>query len=216
MLKFYANPVSPFAAKVHFMLEEVSIPFTYHGLNLRDDKARQELTAVNPFGKVPAIDLNGFKIGESNAILRYLAARFERFDLYPVNLEDRAQVDAVHEFAQNHLARHLLALAWNLHWAPKFGMPSDLKAADDARALVLPMLDRFDRAIAGRAYLAGAQLTLADIGLAPFVAWQNYTQVSLRDYPNLQAWSDRVLARPSWKRVAADIEKRLGLLLAGK
>ena len=90
MLKFYANPVSPFAAKVHFMLEEVSIPFTYHGLNLRDDKARQELTAVNPFGKVPAIDLNGFKIGESNAILRYLAARFERLR-HPKRAADRSR-----------------------------------------------------------------------------------------------------------------------------
>ena len=216
MLNFYATPVSPFAAKVHFFLDEAAIPFSYHSVNLRDAKTRQDLTQLNPFGKVPAIELNGFKLGESNAILRYLAARFERFDLCPVNLEDRAQVDSVHEFAQNHLARHLLAIAWNLHWTPKFGMTCDHKAVEDARALLLPMLERFDRVIAGRTYLAGAQLTMADIGFAPFVAWHQHAQVSFRDYPNIQAWADRVFARPSWVRVAADIEQRLAKVMAGR
>ena len=100
MLNFYGNPVSPYVVKVHYLLEEAGIPYKYHEVNLSDPRSKAELARVNPFGKVPAIELNGFGLGESNAIMRYLVDRYHANNLYPVNLEDRAQVDMVTEFIQ--------------------------------------------------------------------------------------------------------------------
>jgi glutathione S-transferase len=214
MLNFYASPLSPFVTKVHYFLEEAGIPYKYHQVNLRDEKAKAELARVNPFGKVPAIELNGFGLGESNAILRYLIERYQVHQLYPANLEDRAQVDQAFEFVQAHVNRWVMALAWNLGFSAHFGVPADQHAINEARSQLPGTLARLESYLNGRTYLAGHDFSLADVVLLPALAQHKAAQVSLADYPNVSGWLERASARPAWKKTHAEVERRQAEILA--
>jgi hypothetical protein len=78
MLKFYFNG-SPNPTKVALFLEEAGIPYQPVPVDTRaGDQFKPEYLAVNPNGKVPAVDDDGVKVFDSNAILLYLAEKTVR------------------------------------------------------------------------------------------------------------------------------------------
>ena len=216
MLNFYGNPVSPYVAKVHYLLEEAGIPYKYHEVNLSDPRSKAELARVNPFGKVPAIELNGFALGESNAILRYLVDRYHANYLYPANLEDRAQVNMVTEFIQAHVNRWILPLVWNFSAAPRMVLVPDQAAIAEAQSKLPTGLLRLEQLLSGRTFLAGPEFTLADVVLLPVLAEHKAAQISLRDYPRLAAWYEHASARPAWKKTRDNIASRLAEYFAAR
>src|SRR5215510_172376 len=79
MLKFYFNG-SPNPSKVALFLEEAGLPFEPVAVDTRKgDQFKPEFLAVNPNGKVPAIDDDGVIVFDSNAILLYLAEKTGKF-----------------------------------------------------------------------------------------------------------------------------------------
>jgi GST-like protein len=79
MLKFYFNG-SPNPTKVALFLEEAGIPYEAVPVDTRiGDQFKPDYLAVNPNGKVPAIDDDGIKVFDSNAILLYLAEKTGKF-----------------------------------------------------------------------------------------------------------------------------------------
>jgi glutathione S-transferase len=209
-LRLLGNPVSPFSTKVHYFLEEAGRPYKYTLIDLaKGEQSTEQFQRLNPLGAVPTIECNGFSMGESNAILRYLAQRFELDAFYPANLEDRAGVDQLMEFVSLHVNRYLLSLAWNLHWAPKFGQKPNQAFIDDARTQLNRYLPKLEKHLIGRSYLAGANLTLADVTLLPFAAQHRNAEVSFSDFPNVAAWLGRMSERPAWKKTQTEIEKLL-------
>lgn len=211
MLNLHANPLSPFGQKVHFFMEETGRPYKYNLVDFtKGEHKSPAYLALNPFGKIPAIELDGFGVGESNAIMRYVAQKWQLDGLYPTNLEDRALVDMVMDFTTQHVNQFLNEASWNLTWAPKFGMAANQPMITEAHqrlAMNLPRLERF--LSGGRTFLAGANVTIADINLMPFLAQHQYAQVSLSDYPGLHAWLRRMEARPTWRKVMSELERML-------
>ena len=88
----YSNPVSTNALKVRFLLAELGLEYDTREVPLSQPRPDWYL-AVNPVGGVPALDDDGLVMAESNAILRYLALREGRDDLYPSDPARRAPVD---------------------------------------------------------------------------------------------------------------------------
>lgn len=210
MLRLYASPISPYSTKVHYFLEEAKIPHEIEWVDFRNPASRAKLDRIACFGKVPTIEHDGLHLSESNAILRYLAARFEAYDYFPVGLAERAQVDMLMEFTQLHVNRWVGALSWHMNLAPKLGHPVDERAIAEARTNLPAMLERLDKQVAGRKFLAGANLTLADINTIPFMAQAQAIQLSLADFPSLSAWLNHMVERPAWRKV----QETQGKLLA--
>ncbi len=209
-LHLLGNPVSPFSTKVHYFLEETGRPYKYTHVDLaKGEQTTEQFRRLNPFGAVPTIEMNGFSMGESNAILRYLAQRFELDQFYPNNLEDRAQVDQLMEFVSLHVNRYLLSLSWNLHWGPKFGQAANQAFIDDARIQLNRHLPKLEKHLIGRSYLAGSNVTLADVTLLPFAAQHELAEVSLTDFHNFKSWLSRMKERAAWKKTQTEIEKLL-------
>jgi hypothetical protein len=89
MLKFYFNG-APNPNKVALFLEESGLPFEPVPVDTRKgDQFKPEFLKVNPNGKVPAIDDDGVKVFDSNAILLYLAEKTGKF-LPPTSPSNRA------------------------------------------------------------------------------------------------------------------------------
>ena len=213
MLNVYAHPFSPFAQKVHYFVEDAGIAYKYNTVDLsKGEQNLEPFKSLNPLGQVPAIERDGFTLAESNAILRYLAQRYELSAWYPSTLEDRATVDQFMDFATLHLNRWFLTLAWNLYYGPKFmNSATDHAAVAEAQTNLRKNLEKFERhMMSGRTYIVGPTQTLADAVLLPFAASYKHAQVALGDFPATKAWIDRMSARPAWKKVQAEYEKIAG------
>ena len=104
MIKIYGRANSINVRKVLWMCGELDLAFE------REDWGRgfratsePEFVKVSNFGVVPVIDDDGFVLRESHAIVRYLAAKHARADLYPTDLKARAAVEQWMDWAATDL-----------------------------------------------------------------------------------------------------------------
>lgn len=93
-LKLYMHPVSTVSRPVRLFIAEKNLPVTEQVVDLLTGEHHQPaFVAINPNKAVPALEEGSFRLTESSAILKYLAARFEAPE-YPKDLQQRALVDA--------------------------------------------------------------------------------------------------------------------------
>ena len=105
MLKVYGRANSINVRKVLWMLGELDLSYEREdwgrGFRPTDDPAFRK---INPFGVVPVIDDGDFRLRESNTIVRYLADKHGRADLYPKDLKQRATVESWMDWASTDFA----------------------------------------------------------------------------------------------------------------
>ncbi|GAB2924444.1 glutathione S-transferase family protein [Paraburkholderia jirisanensis] len=171
---------------------------------LKGEPREDEHRARHPFGKVPVVDVDGFRIIETTAIMRYLDTVLPGPSLTPVEPKDRARMDMVTSIVDSYGYGALLNVA-GYYLFPDFigGQHDDaLKAALEKSRLVLNELMR----IKGDApYLAGSGLSIADLYLAPIMAYVALTPHwdEIVALPGVGAWWERVIAHPCFQSTAA-------------
>lgn len=184
------------------MLEEAKLPFDLRVVSLESKQQRApEYLEMNPSGRVPVIRDGQFTLAESNAILRYLVRRYKLDNFYPPGLSEQATLDMWWEFCSAHINKPLLDLAWNRIMVKKYGGQVDhgaIAKAEKGLARDLPVLEHH---LMGRRFLAGPNLTLADINLMPFAVYAADV-LALRDFPYFEAWIKRVGDMSAWATVA--------------
>ncbi len=199
MLKLYANPISPYAQRLMFFLEETQIPHEYIMLRTVDLETPTFLKASS-FKTVPAIEVNGFTMTESLAILRFLAQRYQMFSWYPIGLEERARVDQIIEFGES-IMRPLMALGKEIAMAPQIGKQTNRDRVEHLKEELARYLPRFEDYITNRTFAAGPTPTIADAAFAPFLHMYRYADLSMLDFPETKAYADRMIERPAMKTV---------------
>jgi len=199
-LLLFDNPVSSNALKARFMLAELGL--AYERRTVPFDLPRPDwYLAVNPVGGIPALDDDGFVLAESHAILRYLAAREHRDDLYPVDLRERAVIDEfLDRWALTFRPAFFRFEAPALGFVPGRGMgggppdPAALPAIAEAIAPLLHLLD----GLVDPCGLALGRLTIADVAAAPVLYRTTHTGLDLSPYPNVLRWRDQLSARAAF------------------
>ena len=202
MITFYHHPLSLYCVKVRLFLEETGSTYESKLVDLGKGEQRlPEFIKKNPFGKVPVIEVDGFSVSESSAIMRYLAEKLGRFDLWPRSLEERAMVDQWVETFGTAVCEPLSDLIWYKAWAPKYNFPVDAAAVAEAETALNKVFPVCESHLMGRNYFAGPTPTLADLVLLPFAgnAWR--AGIDFAQYPRIKAWLTRMSDRPAWKRV---------------
>jgi glutathione S-transferase len=152
-----------------------------------------EYRQMNPNGRIPTIDDDGFVLWESNAIVRYLAARHERDDLLPREPGARADVERWMDWTTASLTIGMTPLFWQL-----IRTPSDKR---DTRVLAQATLDAercmrlLDQHLATRDHLSASRFTVADIPAAAFVQRWYSLPMTRPSLPALEAYRQRMLLR---------------------
>src|SRR6266567_4600334 len=140
MLKFYFNG-APNPNKVALFLEESGLPYELVPVDTRKgDQFKPEFLAVNPNGKVPAIDDDGVFVFDSNAILLYLAEKTGKF-LPPNTPKNRAQLLSWLMFIATGLGPYSGQAVHFKHFAPKRLV--DEISARPAAARAIALKDKF-------------------------------------------------------------------------
>jgi glutathione S-transferase len=153
--------------------------------------------AMNPNGLVPVIDEDGFILYESNAIVRYLAARDPR--LFPQEPRRRADVDRWMEWQSTGFTPAQTQAFWMLIRTPE--PQRDMAAVEASRVKSEKHAAVLDQHLAGHRYLTGDTFTAADIvvGCAAH-RWLNLP-LAREPRPHLERWYGELKARPASRQV---------------
>ena len=202
MLELYDHPISSNALKVRFLLAELGLE--YQRTRVPIERPRPDWYAeVNPLVGIPSLRDGDLVLSESNAILRYLANRERRHDLYPVDPAARARVDMMLDRFSLTLRPALFQVeAAALGFTPQGGFgtaPGDPEVARAKIEAAAPTLRTFDSLIADDGYWLG-EFTIVDCAAAPALYRTTLTGLDLAPYPNLLRVRDLVMARPAFTR----------------
>lgn len=191
-IKLYDFPLSGHAHRARLMLSLLGLEAQVVFVDLAKGEHKQPaFLALNPFGQVPVIDDNGFVLADSNAILVYLATQYGDGRWLPTDPVKLARVQ-----------RWLSVAAGPLHAGPASARLITLFGATlDPHATVArahDLLRVVDQELAERNYLAGDEVTIADIAGYTYIAHAPEGNVSLADYPHVRAWLARIEALPGF------------------
>ena len=196
----YDNPVSSNALKVRFLLAELGLGYDRHEVPMLRPRPA-EYVALNPMTGIPALDDDGFILTESHAILRYLALRAGREDLYPTEPRGHARVNEL-------LDRFALTIrpAFFKHEAAargfKFGIgfgavPNDPEKAAEIAQQIAPQLGQLEQILSDGDYALG-DFTIADCAIAPVLFRTTKSGLDLSAYRKVSKLRDAHLARPAF------------------
>jgi len=156
---------------------------------------------MNPNGLVPVIEDDGFVMAESNAIVRYLAARHLATGLWPEDPRARAEVDRWMEWQSTEYTPAMRDIFWQLiRVAPD---KRDARAIEASRARSEKLSGILDGLLAGRPWVAGESFTLADIVIGCAAHRWLRLPVERESRPSLERWYAALKSRPASHQVTS-------------
>jgi len=191
---YHASPSR--SSIILWMLEELGQPYEVKLLKLSEgDNLKPGYLAINPMGKVPALDHKGTVITESAAICTYLADEFPQAKLnVPVGTPRRG-----------------VYLKW-LFFGPGCFEPAVIDRAaprkEEARRGMLgygtfdTTMDTVAKAVAKGPWLMGEQFTAADVIIGANIRWGTMFKL-IPERPEFTAYAARIAARPAAQRAEA-------------
>ena len=192
-VKLYRHPLSGHCHRVELALSLLGLPVETIDVDLakREQKTRAFLE-LNPFGQVPVIDDGGTVVHDSNAILVYLARRYDRDDRWLPR-------DPVGEAA---VQVWFSAAAGPLAFGPASSRVANLfgRSKDKAEAISLGhgLLAVMEQVLTRRDHLAAPTPTFADVALYSYVAVAPEGDVDLAPYARVRTWLARIEALPGF------------------
>jgi glutathione S-transferase len=184
--------------KVLWTLAELGLPFERHNVGGSFGGITAEFRTMNPNGLVPVLRDGEIAMFESNAIVRYLAARYGAGSLRPLEPQALSLAEQWMEWTTTTIAPHAGAVFMHSVRAPpdRRNQSAIAQGAEELKN----HLPTVDTALAARQFLAGDRLTFADIPLGCFM-WR----LSRFDWPrpalaNLERWFLNLQSRPAYRR----------------
>jgi glutathione S-transferase len=199
MLKVYGHPYSTCTRKVLMTLAETDTPYELITIDFATGEHKQEPhLSRQPFGRVPAIDDEGFQLFESRAICRYLNDKAQG-SLVPQDPQDRARMEQWISIETSELTPHAMPFIFE-HIFQRKQEPAALQRAEAALDVAGRVLDQ---RLAQAPYLAGEAFSLADLCYLPYVDYVANSPAKgiLAKHPRLMAWYKKLSERPSWRKV---------------
>jgi GST-like protein len=206
-IQLYSLP-TPNGVKVSIMLEETGLPYEPHRVDFgANDQVSPEFLSLNPNNKIPAmIDPNGpdgapLALFESGAILVYLADKSRKF--MPQDAAGRYETLQWLMFQMGGIGPMFGQLGFFNKFAGKAyedKRPRDRYVAESRR-----LLGVLDQRLAGRAWIMGDAMTIADIATFPWVRnligfYEAGELVGIQDFPNVSRVLQAFVARPAVER----------------
>ena len=197
MLKLYGSARSR-GLRALWMLGELGLQYEHKDYLPRSAETKTpEFRALNPNGRVPVIDDDGFVLSESMAINMYLAKKHGK--LYPGDPENEALMWQWSLWETDRLDRQIVNYCRHTNDLPEAERnPGIAKAAWDE---CVPAFDVLETALGKSQWLAGPEFSVADLNVAS--ALYRGLSVDLAKWPKVKAWLERCWERPAAKKARA-------------
>lgn len=175
---------------------ELGFEYEHMPVHFADESKTPEYLAINPNGRVPAMDDNGFILFESLAINMYLAKKHGESALAPKTAQEEALATQWNIWALTEMEDNIIALVIRHPAVAMFPPNEEIESA--AKAGLERPLKVLDAHLEGRDYLIADRFTVADLGVAGVLSLTAMIKYDLSPYPNVKAWFERCIARPAY------------------
>ncbi len=191
-IRLHFHALSGHAHRAQLFLSLLGLPFEIVPVDLRaGEQKAPSFLALNPFGQVPVIEDGEAVVADSNAILVYLAARYDASGRWaprdPV-LAARVQVWL------SAAAGPLAAGPGAARRAAVFRTPTD----EGPRKIAAGLFSVMEGQLAARPFLVGDGPTIADVAMYTYTAHAPEGGISLEPYEGVRAWLARIEALPGF------------------
>jgi glutathione S-transferase len=203
----YGPAYSTYARTARLVLEEKGASYKLVEVDILKGEGQSPAhLARSPFGKVPAVEHDGFVLYETGAIERYLDEAVPGARLTPADAKQRARMNQIIGIIDSYAYRPAVhGVAINRLVKPMLGDKPDEAAIAKATPEAEKALKEIETLMGDNAFLAGPQVSLADLHLAPIMAYLAMTpegEATLKKLPKLAAWWARIKDRPSMAKTA--------------
>ncbi|MCG8317843.1 MAG: glutathione S-transferase [Pseudomonadales bacterium] len=197
-ITFYRHPLSGHSHRVELLLALLGLEAKIIDVDLLAGEHKQaEFLQRNMFGQVPVLEDGDITIADSNAILVYLATKYDpKRTWFPLDAKQASEVQ-----------RYLSLAAGPIAFGPAaarlvtvFGAGLDHQQAINTAHSVLAVLNQH---LKDHRWLAAEHATIADIANYAYIAHAPEGNVSLDDYPAVRVWLKRVEALPGFVSMQA-------------
>lgn len=205
-LKLYYHPASTTCRPIMLLAAADKLAIDYQLVDLfTGENYQPAFTAINPNQAVPYLEDGEFRMGESSAILKYLAEKHDS-TAYPKDLRMRARVNERMDWFNTGLYRDL---GYGFIYPQvidsyRYSQPEVQSATlAHAREKAKKWLKILDENIIGpkNSFVCGSQLTLADYLGACMITLGEVIRLDYSAYPNLARWLGTMKSLPYWKGV---------------
>lgn len=198
-IRVYGRKNSINVQKVLWCCAELGLPFEQIDLGGPfGGTATPQYRAMNPTGRVPTIDDNGFTLWESNSIVRYLSARYGKDKLSPADERVRAAAEQWMDWQLVTVWRGLQPAFVNLVRTPP--AQRDINAIETALRQSTEHFALLDAHLKNRRYVTGENFSIGDIPLGCTAQRWFRLEIERPDLPALAAWYQRLEERPAFKQ----------------
>ena len=202
----YGPALSTYVRTVRMILIETNTPYELEPVDIFNERSSDYL-AKQPFGKVPALAIDGEILYETCAIVEYLNTVVGQNQFTPTEPLQQARVRQIMSIIDNYLYPPAIGtITIQRLIVPSQGGQSDLDAIQAAVPKVKTALAAIENIATGSAYLLGEQITLADFFLMPVIYYLSKTpemEAAMSDTPKLKAWWEVLSQRPSFLQVTS-------------
>jgi glutathione S-transferase len=194
MLTIWGRLNSHNVKKVAWFAEELGLPYVRHDVGGAFGMSEAYL-ALNPNALIPTIEDDGFVLWESNAILRYLAARHGGERWWPDQPAQRALADRWMDWQFDYADAQRGAFLHLVRRAPAERDPAVIAASAAACATKMQILDH---ALAETPWLSGAEFGMGDIPMGTYAHSWFTLDIARPSVPHVEAWYARLTERPGY------------------
>jgi len=198
MIKLYDFPMSPRARKTRIVLAEKGLQYEKVNIDItKGEQKKPEYLAINPYGKVPALQDNGTTVYESSIVMEYLNDKYPNPPLMPADAGQRARARVLMHLGDNAYDGALGAIVGEVFFKPKG--QADQNVIAKAKQDLTACFERLERELGSNDYLVGT-FSLADICFATWAPLFGPLQVEVPSQcSKVNAWLARLKERPSVK-----------------
>ena len=198
MLRIYGSAKSR-AIRVLWMAGELGLSYDQKDWLPRAPETRApEYRALNPNGRIPTIDDDGFVLSESMAINFYLAKK-HRSALYPADPKHEALALQWSLWETDRLDRQIVNYVRHTKELPQAERKPEI--AESTWQEIVPALDVLETALGKSEWLAGPAFSVADLNVA--AALYRGLFIDLKRWPRVQKWLNTCWERPAAKKARA-------------
>ena len=190
-MKLYYSP-GACSLSPHIVAREAGISLDLEKVDLKTKQTEsgRDFLSISPRGYVPALQLdNGEVLAEGPAIIQYLADLKPESGLAPAN----------GSMPRYRLQEWLTYIGTEIHksYSPLFNPATPDSVREDRAAYLLRRYGLIEQTLAKQPYLLGEQFSVADVYLFVVTNWARIVKLDLSAFPALQAFQERVAARPA-------------------
>lgn len=200
-LVLYGHPLASFCHKVLIALYENGTPFTDRIVDLSSEESRADLSRFWPIGKMPLLrdEARDSTIPETSIIIEYLEQYYPgHVRLLPLEIDRALQVRLWDRFFDLYVQTPMQTLVSN-HMRPEG--TADEREVAAAKSMLATAYSMIEKQLADKPWITGDGFTMADCAAAPALFYAETLISFAPEQPNLRAYYDRLLARPSFARV---------------